>query len=383
MAKKSEPDSVENVPYTKTLASRAVIKIKMSDNMPLEVQEEILKMLPMKPLIQFRSVSKVWKSLIDSSHFIAHYSSPHTHLLVLEDPAYAYPTSDTAILWNISIRKAVVVVVPNVADPKERIYFTHLGFGVCPETVDIKIVKVTQIATWNRTESISCIPWQVEVFTLSTRVWRSPRGNLPRKSIKFGYGHGIDGVFYWLATNRSTINDGFMYKYNLIISFDMVSEEFREITFPNSLVHKSRDNLWFSSLRKSLVLLEHNDEMTNVVVWMMDGGVSNSFAKLFTIHAPHAKILRVREFRKSGEPIVQIMEDPFDPDRIYVSSSLFVYEPNSKRFSELGISARGAHDLFSVHFYMETLLLLDQPEFAVYDKGERYIAKGRPKTEGF
>ncbi|KAJ0818201.1 putative F-box domain-containing protein [Helianthus annuus] len=45
----------------------------MSDNVPFEIQEEIIKRLPVKSLIRFRSVSKSWKSLIDSSNFITHY----------------------------------------------------------------------------------------------------------------------------------------------------------------------------------------------------------------------------------------------------------------------------------------------------------------------
>ncbi|KAF5797370.1 putative F-box domain-containing protein [Helianthus annuus] len=58
----------------------------MSDDIPFELQEEIIKrVLPVKSLIRFRSVSKQWKSLIDSSEFITHhtlnYSQPQ-HLLV-------------------------------------------------------------------------------------------------------------------------------------------------------------------------------------------------------------------------------------------------------------------------------------------------------------
>ncbi|KAI3745872.1 hypothetical protein L6452_08283 [Arctium lappa] len=58
----------------------------------LDIQLEIIKRLPVKSLIQFRSVCKAWKSFIDSSQFIAGYSVPHTqpqHLLIkyeVEDP---------------------------------------------------------------------------------------------------------------------------------------------------------------------------------------------------------------------------------------------------------------------------------------------------------
>nr|XP_043634537.1 uncharacterized protein LOC122605646 [Erigeron canadensis] len=51
----------------------------MSEYIPLEVQEKILNRLPVKPLVQFRSVSKIWKSLIDSPEFIAVYGVRETH----------------------------------------------------------------------------------------------------------------------------------------------------------------------------------------------------------------------------------------------------------------------------------------------------------------
>ncbi|CAI9270537.1 unnamed protein product [Lactuca saligna] len=57
----------------------------MFDELPFRIQETILKRFPIKSLIQFRSVSKAWKSLIDSSEFIAAHSVSHTqpqHLLV-------------------------------------------------------------------------------------------------------------------------------------------------------------------------------------------------------------------------------------------------------------------------------------------------------------
>ncbi|GKF20647.1 putative F-box domain-containing protein [Tanacetum coccineum] len=53
----------------------------MSDHIPFEIQSEIIKRLPIKPLVQCRSVSKQWKSLIDSSKFIADYHALQ-HLLL-------------------------------------------------------------------------------------------------------------------------------------------------------------------------------------------------------------------------------------------------------------------------------------------------------------
>nr|GEV08354.1 hypothetical protein [Tanacetum cinerariifolium] len=58
----------------------------MSDYLPFEIQSEIMKRLPVKSLVQFRSVSKQWKSFIDCPKFIKDYHinhpNPQHHLLV-------------------------------------------------------------------------------------------------------------------------------------------------------------------------------------------------------------------------------------------------------------------------------------------------------------
>ncbi|KAJ0693434.1 putative F-box domain-containing protein [Helianthus annuus] len=198
----------------------------MSNHIPFEIQEEIMNMFPVKSLLRFRSVCKAWRSLIESSDFITHYRSQQQHLLVsyhdgyeqkyvsivdddtfpqqkvsltfpvsVKEMLYYYPrrisschglvcfycySTLKAVIWNISLRKTVTVFVPT-----SDIYPTTLGFGVCRETGDPKIVNIRYNDMWSQ-DNVTCIPSQVEVFTLSTGVWRSPYGsNLPRKSIFF------------------------------------------------------------------------------------------------------------------------------------------------------------------------------------------------------
>ncbi|KAJ0751872.1 putative F-box domain-containing protein [Helianthus annuus] len=372
----------------------------MSDNIPLEIQAEIIKRIPVKSLLQFRSVSKAWKSLIDSSGFINRYSSQQQHLLVRYNHRQIFPFSERkdvsivddetfphqrvslthpafvnmlrshriignshgllclygcyglettmAVVWNVSIKKAIAVVVPNVAN---GVYTTFVGFVVCPATNDPKIVKITNIIHWEDVESIpDSIPWQVEVFTLSTGAWRSPYNNLPRTSIQFGSSQVVvEGFCYWLATDRSIVDAGFE-GYNRIISFHLTSEEFRE----------------------SLVVLEQDARENVCYVWSMKDGVSMSFTKLYTIYSPNATLLRVLEFRKNGEPLIEI--EDIDDDRIDLPSLLAVYKPKSKHMSNIGINGAGS---FYVYSYMETLLLLDQQEFTIFDKSKSYIARRR------
>ncbi|KAJ0714020.1 putative F-box domain-containing protein [Helianthus annuus] len=206
----------------------------MSDNIPFELQVEIIKRVPVKSLLQFRSVSMQWKSLIDSPEFITHHTLNQTqpqHLLVryterseikyvsiVDDDSFPLhkfsPTvSPTAkllahirmvasshglvclcgfaydknliILWNPSIRKSVEIVFPYISNA--------LGFGVCPKTMNPKIVNITRKAN-------------AQVYTLSSGAWRHVSINLcvPGTGFSFtSYHEVIDGIIYWVTCNTS------------------------------------------------------------------------------------------------------------------------------------------------------------------------------------
>ncbi|MFS8015821.1 putative F-box domain-containing protein [Helianthus anomalus] len=339
----------------------------MSDHIPFEIQSEIMNTLPVKSLLRFRSICKQWKSLIDSSDFIAHLSSQQQqqHLLVSYydndyEQKYVSIVDDHTfpqqkVFLTVPQFSWLGVVVPAVSN---MMFETTLGFGVCRKTRDPKIVKIKYIS-WLSSVDINAtyIPSQVEVFTLSTGAWRSPFGsNLPRKSIWFHDFHPfeevvIDGVLYWLAIDRNTMTG----RIKLIVSFDMTSEEFREITLPGDL--SDANSHIMSYLGNSLVVCKDvaQDINGDLCIWMMRGGVSNSFTKLFSITLNgHA---RLRGFRKSGEPIIAI-QGKCGPGR------LAVYEPYSKRIDYLGID--GSLYSLEVYPYMETLFLLDQPDNKVY-----------------
>ncbi|KAM0054619.1 putative F-box domain, galactose oxidase/kelch, beta-propeller, F-box associated interaction [Helianthus debilis subsp. tardiflorus] len=369
----------------------------MSDHIPFDIQSQIMNMLPVKSLLRFRSICKQWKSLIQSSDFIAHYRSQQHHLLVSYynwGPKYVSiaddhtltqrnvsPTSSVnkmleyppksriigcsqglvclycdrthrAVISNFSIGKSVAVVVPTLPND---VYETILGFGVCRETSDPKIVKITYV-----NHNSSRMSSQVEVFTLSTGAWRSPFGAiLPRKSI---WSHlyddvVIDGVFYWFATDTNATMTG---RFKLIVvSFDMTSEEFREITLPDDFSQTRCNRISMSYLGNSLVVCGCDKHAINrdLCVWMMGGGVSNSFTKLFTI--PSYGDAMLKGFRKSGDPIIDIR------GKREFWRRLAVYEPHSKRIDYLGFDGDD-YNSFNVYPYMETLFLLDQPDNGMY-----------------
>ncbi|XP_076881627.1 putative F-box protein At2g02030 [Bidens hawaiensis] len=384
----------------------------MSDYLPLEIQDKILKRLPVRSLVRFRSVLKTWKTWIDSSHFVYSYTrhQPHTkhRLLVrydeerkesfnktayeerfisiadddtfpldtlpLNSPPRFYDNSGEfyevigcsdgllcfysitaprdsfggrAVIWNPSIRRALEIDVPNVADGK--VYNTVLGFGVCCVTNDPKIAKINYVEYGHESENVTSVPFQVELYTLSTGAWRSLSGNLPRISVEFepvtstNYSVATDGFVYWLATDVMLADD---MDCRMIVSFDITCEEFGEVNLPDWLA-RSNHFLHMSKLRESLVLLEHIEEsaMDAFTVWMMEGGL---FTPLYTfiVNTPCKQVF-VMGFRQRGDAMIEITD--------YEHAELLVYEQLLEQIHNLGLDGSG--HAFYVHSYMETLTL--------------------------
>lgn len=68
-------------------------------------------------------------------------------------------------------------------------------------------------------ESVTCSPWQIEVFMLNLWVWRRLFINLPSKQIHFTWARSqvvIDGFFYRLASETISLGCGI----HMFISFD-------------------------------------------------------------------------------------------------------------------------------------------------------------------
>ncbi|GJR87563.1 hypothetical protein Tco_0211574 [Tanacetum coccineum] len=213
------------------------------------------------------------------------------------------------VVWNPSTRKSFNVVVPNVFhEPYENV----LGFGVCGDPGDVKIVKVTYVHIWRGMQSISSVPCQVKVFELSSGVWRIPC---------------VKNLMKIYLPERLTLNVDFDYSK--------------------------------SKLRESLVVLEYNIDAKNPVysVWMMEDGVLKSFAKIFTINTHDASIKTILGFRKNGDIIVETSIKDYE-------AALEVYEPCSEHI--IGVGNHGEVGSFNVSSYMETLLLLDHSDCSMY-----------------
>ncbi|GJT15863.1 zinc finger, CCHC-type containing protein [Tanacetum coccineum] len=187
----------------------------MSDFVPFDIQSEIMKRLPVKSLLQFRSVSKQWKSFIDSPKFIKSYHVNHTnpqhHLLVV------YKVQKLRwLLFGILLSVDIDIPIPKAG------CIVAVGFGVCRDTSDPKLVKIS-------VDKISSM-WVVKVF--------------------------VNGVFYVRAYDDASLDDGV--RSNFVISFDLKSEKFGEVCLPEKLVRNPY--LDVAKVNESLGLLEYYDE---------------------------------------------------------------------------------------------------------------------------
>ncbi|GJS70357.1 putative F-box domain-containing protein [Tanacetum coccineum] len=383
----------------------------MSDNIPFDVQMEIIKKVSdVKSLIRFRSVSKQWMSFIDSPEFIACFGVRHTQpqslLLRYKDNVdevkyvsfvdgenqyqqdfgpnvplfvkqlynskvigssyglwclHGFNSSgaeEMLVIWIPSIRISVGIVVPFVSSFCKM---TNFGFGVCPSTYDPTIVMMSN--SYGFLERKDTYKWQVEIFTLSSKTWKMiPSSNLPCGSFRFGVTTqvAIDKFIYWFSHDRIVGNDGASEIKNFILSFDLITHQFKEINLPSSLANELSQNFSISKLRESLVVSAYTNEVNHgrvYGVWMMEeeGGVMTSFKKLFNIKTPDdSPVSKVLGFTMSGEPI---METETDHKEV---ATVKVYKPCSEHIKDLGIN--GEDGSFFIFPYTETLLLVDHSD---------------------
>ncbi|GJS19563.1 ribonuclease H-like domain-containing protein [Tanacetum coccineum] len=247
-----------------------------------------------------------------------------------------------AVIWNPTIRKSVSIVIPI---PKA---WHIVGFGVCPDTSDPKLVKITD----------DKISWVVEVFTLSTRVWKTVYTGAPFKLCALTWMQAfVNGVIYFHAIDFDFVNQVMS---SFIISYDLKSEKFGEVCLPERLVHTP--DLIVTKVNESLGLLEYYDEgdMKVCGVWTRKDGANNQFTKIYTIKVEGKWLYnRVLGFRNNGEVVMELQ----DADN-YKESRIEVYEPLSGHTIGVGINGKGR--TLSTRSYMETLLLLVEADSIIH-----------------
>ncbi|GKA59044.1 probable galacturonosyltransferase 7 isoform X2 [Tanacetum coccineum] len=185
------------------------------------------------------------------------------------------------VIWNPSIGKSFSIPAPGYLND----YRTDYSFGVCPVTKDPTLVKIK-----HRTGT----PWHVEVFTLSSCVWNViPSSNILFESIRIDLKTHpktqvvIDRFIYSGACEKTFVDDGRSVINHMIVSFDLITKEFKVVDLPDSLRNElDGAHVSVAKLRESLIVYVNGAECCGV--WAMEQ--DSSFRKLFTIGVRVSKI---------------------------------------------------------------------------------------------
>uniref|UniRef100_A0A1J3FQG9 F-box protein CPR30 n=1 Tax=Noccaea caerulescens TaxID=107243 RepID=A0A1J3FQG9_NOCCA len=300
-------------------------------NIPMDIITDLFLRLPASTLVRFRVLSKPLFSLIDSPDFIASHLN-HTlqtgdHLMILlrgprllctvdldapdkvsdvEHPLKAggltevfgscngliglsnSPT-DMAI-FNPSTRQihrlpAEIVDLPEGSTTRGYVFY---GFGYDSVNDDYKIVRMVQCKGGKADELVLGFPYEIKVFSLKRNSWKRIKRVLPAIQLLFyfyyhllyrrGYGVLASNSLHWVLPRRPGLIG-----FNTIIRFDLASEEFEILGFPEVLAH---ENIDIGVLDGRLCLM-CNHEFAYVDVWVMkEYNVEASWSKLFRVTKP-------------------------------------------------------------------------------------------------
>ncbi|THF96056.1 F-box/kelch-repeat protein At3g23880-like [Camellia sinensis] len=289
-------------------------------NLPHEIIVEFLSRLPVKSLLQFRSVCKSWLSLISNPQFVKTHLSiaskiddctnqrlllssicPHFDLKSCSLYSVLYEQSDNAVeldyplkdphhsvwivgscnglvciaieedsifLWNPSTRKSKKL--PNSGIRMRYGCFIIYGFGYDESIDDYKVVGIFCVFG-----SGGSYENEVKVYALRTDSWRRiqdfPCGIPLDDSGKFA-----NGALHWAASGDTGSSHSWV-----IVSLDLAKETYGEVVQPN--YGDGGFDLTLGVLKGCLCVL-CNFQGTRADVWVMNEyGIRESWIKLFAI----------------------------------------------------------------------------------------------------
>ncbi|XP_047956527.1 F-box protein CPR1-like [Salvia hispanica] len=230
---------------------------------PEEIVRQILCRLPPKALLRFRSVSRSWRSLIDTKQFIQlhlqHSLRSTTNLTLLLDSSPFYyvdldsfkqlqlgdarietfsvtgscdglvlltPASGDIFLWNPAIRKQLKLA-PQPVIPA-RFFRSEYGqsafaLGYDSKHDDYKVVRVSQAANDINADAFTI---ETTIYSLKSNSWKKAKDFpyvLPRHTSRWGI--YLNGALHTVAKRDGKPKTA-------IMAFDLGKEEHREIPLP-------------------------------------------------------------------------------------------------------------------------------------------------------
>ncbi|XP_055960063.1 F-box protein At3g07870-like [Mercurialis annua] len=352
-----------------------------------EVVVEILKRLPVKSLLKFRSVCKLWYSLITNPNFISlHLTHNKIDSLVWKNSAArSYEYTFVLHIYNDSFSELKQKFVMNsyivglcnglvclsdnrlynrliIWNPALREFITtslrhctnlFAGFGFDRQNNDYKVVNIVYdyYHYSKRYSSLPDIvqPDSVAIFELSSNVWRT----ITFKNLSCWVTNEscvyLNGVSHWLAQTY----DGISTK-RTILSFDLSNEAFKELMLPHALAEETNEvRILLKVYRQSLTVTHYERwrwiyrSYLQCSIWVMkDYGTPESWTKQFTIDLEnHRGFKSVLNFQENGEILFVLRLD----------DEIISYDPKTRKVTRHGVYRSG----LVVHSnYIESLVLL-------------------------
>ncbi|XP_062088200.1 F-box protein CPR1-like [Humulus lupulus] len=293
--------------------------------LPEDAIASILCRLPVKDLLRYRCVSKSWRFLVDSSHFIKmhlnHSMETHSNSTLilgdqrllhwvdldtlyspvrLETPIYdggkieilgccngllalEFSNGGT-VIWNPTTRKYRKVPISGLVDlpfPDNLYEYGIVGFGYDPVNDDHKLVRMVHYFEKD-IRSVHSFHSEVKFYSLNFNTWKRVC-DFPYQ----GYKQGGNGVFasnalHWMVTRELELDALY-----LIVAFDLVTEEFRELPLPDE--DGGEDEKFFVKLVElggflcATCLYFPHDNANHVDIYIMKEYGVDSWTKLFSV----------------------------------------------------------------------------------------------------
>ncbi|XP_021848420.1 F-box/kelch-repeat protein At3g06240-like [Spinacia oleracea] len=360
-------------------------------HIPTELLTEILARLPVKTLLRFRCVCKLWCSLIDSQDFIDMHlrlfqnNRSKTHLLVMEEIyrangeecTFAIRRADTLRktahlhtsnnsyqiiatcnglvllwerissggsdlrLWNPSIRKALLL--PACPSEHER---HPLLLGFSPFSNDYKLVVFRYNDGLAQDVSMS-----IAVYSLRNHSWKV---NVNRINVPLSFMRGFPtqgdrvfcrGAIYWIGRDPYLRKVKGNQKTHLV-SFNFDSEDFISVELPDT----AKD--WFIFLLGESVAVSSMD-IRNSPVWVLetDGGFRKDPRLSRVVQWDSCNAFKGISIFLDSRLLYNQDSDTFI---IHDSNRVNSFNPTTRQVQQLGKSIRGT---LTLDTYVESLEL--------------------------
>ncbi|CAH9076394.1 unnamed protein product [Cuscuta epithymum] len=350
--------------------------------LPPEIIAEILQWLPVKSVLKFRCVSKLWLSLISSDHFIQ--SRPkkprvltklmtRSTLQIMDcclesalcsrtfcETAIPFPvevdcdrisivdscngllclaTDHHVILWNPATRESKMVPHVAAAEVEPKSYDHEIGFGFGESCGDYKVVKLIE----GRGDASKRII-VASVYSLKTDTWKSIEdieGRLMSRKGKF-----VDGKLYWAMIyncGRRKWKQCSGKAVAGVLCVDVKTETYEEIE--PLLPHSDAPSLRVAVLDGRLCLVSNSSDSKVISFWVL---MKNKQQQRQHQSESWSKMFKIFVRRGDMKPLYKLSKSEL---LLHSSDSLFVYNAKDKSCRYTGLS-----NCSSAHVYVESLV---------------------------